>query len=345
MNRAGLTGFRVSRAMLWPMLAGLRAMGADVDAICRSVGMSLGELEDPDVRISFESALRLSLASAEAVSDPAFGLHLAEHYTPGVFGVLDYLAHSSQTLGEAITRLSRYNRLLQDVAETLLEIEGEHAVIWQRTLDCVWLPPPVIENSMANLVVIGRVLTGGCMAPIEVQFRHPAPDYAAEHERIFRTRVRFEAERDAVVLGVRDLDLPLTNPDPGLCSILDRHAQKLLEGLPPLARFSTRVRELCAEMLKDGTANAERIAQKLEMSERTLRRRLKEEGTTFDELVDELRRAMTQHYLEFPDMTLEYIALMVGYSEAGAFRRAFRRWFGTSPTSYRRARKAWASGR
>src|SRR5262249_54976780 len=163
-------------------------------------------------------------------------------------------------------RLSRYNRLLQDAAETLLEVEGERAVIWQRELDGVWMPPPVIENAIANLVVIGRVLTGGRLAPIEVMFRHPAPDYAAEHERVFQARVRFEAERDAVVLSARDLDLPITNADPGLCSILDRHAQKLLNGLPQVARFRTRVREICAGMLKDGTANAERIAGRLQMS-------------------------------------------------------------------------------
>jgi AraC-like DNA-binding protein len=183
------------------------------------------------------------------------------------------------------------------------------------------------------------------MAPIEVQFRHPAPDYAGEHQRIFRTRVRFEAERDAVVLRARDLDLALTNPDPRLCSILDRHAQKLLEGLPQVAAFSARVRELCAGMLKDGTANAARIAQSLQMSDRTLRRRLREEGTTFDELVDELRRAMAQHCLDHTDMILEEVALMAGYSEAGAFRRAFRRWYGTTPAIYRRERKARPSGK
>ena len=80
------------------------------------------------------------------------------------------------------------------------------------------------------------------------------------------------------------------------------------------------------------------------MSDRTLRRRLKDEGTTFDALLDELRRAMTQHYLEYPDMSLEQIALMVGYSEASAFRRAFRRWYGTSPAGYRRELKARARG-
>lgn len=330
--------------MLWPMLVALRAMDVDVEAICRRVGLSTVKLADPDARVAFESAIQLSVETADSIGDPAFGLHLAERYSPGVFGVLDYLAHSSSTLGEAITRLCRYNRLLQDAAETLLEIEAERAVVWQRVLGNVWLPPGVVENSMANLIVIGRQLTGTSLTPIEVLFRHPTPDYAAEHERIFQAPVRFEAERDAVVLRAQDLSLPLTNADPGLCSILDRHARTLLEGLPRVARFSTRVRELCAGMLKDGNATAQRAAQKLQMSERTLRRRLKEEGTTFDALLDELRRALTHHYLDYPNMSLEEIGLMVGYSEAGAFRRAFRRWYGMSPASYRRERKARASG-
>ena len=339
MNRAGLSGFQVSAAMLWPMLSGLRAMGADVDAICRRVDLSLSELQDPDARIAFELGIQLSLESAQAVRDPAFGLHLAERYTPGLFGLLDYLAHSSRTLGDAIKHLCRYNRLLQDAAETLLEMEGSRVVIWQRLLGTVWLPPGVVENSMANLVVIGRTLTGASLVPIEVLFRHPAPDYAAEHERIFQTSVRFEAERDAVVLRAEDLELPVTKSDPGLCSILDRHAQSLLESQPRVARFSARVRKLCAGMVKDGTPTAERIARELRMSERTLRRRLNKEGTTFEELVDELRRVLTEHYLDFPDMSLEQIALMVGYSESSAFRRAFRRWYGTSPADYRRRRE------
>jgi AraC-like DNA-binding protein len=340
MNSTGLSGFQVSTAMLWPMLTGLRAMCADLDAICRRAGVSLAELEDPSARIPFESAVRLSLASADEVGDPAFGLHLAERYSPGMFGLLDYLAQSSQTLGQAIRHLCRYNRLLQDAAETRLELVGERAVIWQELLGGVWLPPGVVENSMANLVVIGRAVTGSDLRPIEVQFRHPPPVYAAEHDRIFRTRVRFDAERDAVVLRAEDLDLPVTKADSGLCSVLDRHARQLLESQPRVALFSARVRKLCACMLRDGAPTAVRVARELRISERTLRRRLKKEWTTFEELVDELRRGLTQHYLDFPEMTLEQIALSVGYSEAGAFRRAFRRWYGTSPADFRRRREA-----
>jgi AraC-like DNA-binding protein len=276
------------------------------------------------------------------MQDPAFGLHLAELYRPGVFGVLDYLAHSSRTLHEALSYLCRYNRLLQDAAETLLTIEGDRVVIWQRVVGETWLPPELVEHAMANLIVIGRVLTGTELIPLEVCFRHPAPAYSAEHDRLFKTKVRFRSDRDAIVLDAAALELPLTHADPHLCSILDRHAHKLLQELPRVAQLSARVRELVAAELKNGSFTAEQIAQQLHVSGRTLHRRLKEENAIYYELVDDVRRGLTERYLNDPDMSLEQIALLVGYSEASAFRRAFRRWHGVSPARYRKAKSATA---
>jgi AraC-like DNA-binding protein len=338
--RSGLSGFGVSVVALWPMLHGLRTMGADVEAIVRSVGLKSDELRDPDKRLPFEMAISLSAASAQAVRDAAFGLHLAELYRPGDFGLLDYLAHSSRRLRDALERLRRYNRLLQDVAEIVLDVRSDQAEVWQRELKSVWIPPAVTENALANLIVIGRHLTGRAIVPLSVQFRHPAPLYKGEHERVFGCAVRFEAERDAVVLRTEDLELPLTNADPTLCSILDRHAQHLLDELPPTASFSTRVREMVAQALKDENPTAALLARRLRMSPRTLRRRLEEEGTTYEEVVDQLRRALTERYLDHPDMSLSQIALLLGYSDASAFRRAFRRWHGSSPATYRRHRGA-----
>jgi AraC-like DNA-binding protein len=334
--RAGMSGFRVSTTMLRPMFAGLRQLGADVEAIVARAGLSMQDLQDPDLRIPIEHAIVLSAIAAESVQDEAFGLHLAELYRPGVFGVLDYLAYSSRTLHEALVYLCRYNRLLQDAAETLLEIEGDRVVIWQRVLPGVFLPAALAEHAMANLIVIGRALTGADLVPLEVHFTHAAPPYAAEHARIFKTAVTFGSTRDAIVLATRDLERPLSHADPNLCSILDRHARTLLEGLPHVPQFSSRVREIVALELKAGALNAERMASLLAMSTRTLQRRLKEENTTFEDLVDDLRKTLTARYLEDPQMSVEQVALLVGYSEASAFRRAFRRWYGTSPTTYRR---------
>lgn len=326
--------------MLWPMLAALRAMGADVEGIVARSGQSLEALQNPDIRFPFEVGIQLAFEAAKTLGDEALGLHLAEKYQPGSFGVLDYLAHSSRSLGDAITRLCRYNRLLQDAVESVLEVTGERAVLFNRLLGDVVLPPGVVENSLANHIVIGRELTGIDLIPLEVQFQHAAPSYQAEHARIFKAPIRFNAERDALVLPARFLELPLRNADPGLCAILDRHAKILLESLPRVARFSQRVRELIVAELRDGAPTSASIAQKLDMSDRTLRRRMQEEGTSFDALLDSLRRDLSERYLQQRELSIEEVALMLGYSEAGAFRRAFRRWHELSPAQYRAARRS-----
>lgn len=332
------SGFRASAPIVWPMLGELRALGLDVEQLVGRAGLSLRDLEDPDTRIPIESLIELGAHATAVTNDPAFGLHLAEHYRPGAFGVLDYLAHSSRTLGEAIRHLCRFNRLFQDAAETVLEVSSDRAVIWQRYLGGFALPPAINENSMANLVVIGRELTGQDLVPLEVTFRHADPGYSSEHERIFKTKVRFEAERDGLVLPRAALEHPLRNADSRLCQILERHATELLARVPRVDRFSHRVRELCAAELRDGTPTAARIAAKLQMSERTLRRRLHDETASWEDVLDGLRRDLSERYLGEPTLSVEDVALMLGYSEAGAFRRAFKRWHGTSPAEFRKAR-------
>jgi AraC-like DNA-binding protein len=338
-GRSGRTGFHVSMPMLWPMLTGLRAMGADVESIVKSASLSLQKLQDPDTRVPYEVGIVLAFRAALATGDEALGLHLAEHYRPGVFGVLDYLAHSSRTLGEAIGQLRRYNRLLQDAVETGLEVRDDLVMLFNHPLGDVQLPPGISENTIANLIVIGRELTGVDLIPVEVQFRHSAPSYVSEHERIFRAPIRFNAERDGLVLPLAYLDLPLPNADAGLCAILDRHAKQLLDQLPRVARFSQRVREIVAVELKEGHPTAESIARKLEMSERTLRRRLQDESTTYEQLVDTLRRGLAERYLAQSHLNIEEVGLMLGYSEARAFRRAFRRWNNVSPATYRKRQR------
>jgi AraC-like DNA-binding protein len=343
-RRSGLSGFRASAGLLGPMLRALSDMRADVAAIVESVGLTMDQLRDPDARFPFEVAVRLGAAAARAVQDPAFGLHLAELYRPGDFGLLDYLAHNSRTLHEALVRLCRYNRLLQDAVETTVDVAGGRAVVWQNVLGDVWIPPGSVENALANLVIIGRQLTGRPIVPLHVEFRHGAPNYAGEHERIFGGPVRFDSTRDALVMAPADLALPLANADPALCSILDRHAQKLLADLPRVASFGVRVRELIVSTLKDESPSEKRAASRLGMSARTLRRRLKQEGTTFEAIMGDLRRALAAEYLRHDDLSLDHLALLLGYSETSAFRRAFRRWYGISPVAYRRRQRSARSG-
>ncbi|MGH7270262.1 MAG: AraC family transcriptional regulator, partial [Polyangiaceae bacterium] len=276
------SGFRASASLFWPLLAELRGLKLDVGGLVSKAGLSLPELEDPDSRFAFEDLVLLGGLAASAAGDPAFGLHLAEHYRPNVFGVLDYLGRSSGTLGRALQSLCRYNRLLQDAAETLIEQRGDAVLIWQRPLGGFRLPSAMNENAMANLVVIARDLAGHTDAPLEVTFVHPAPSYAEEHTRIFRAPVLFNAERDSILMSADVLSLPVRTADRGLSEILERHASQLLDSIPRVSLYSHRVRERVAERLRDGAPTAVAIARELRTSQRTLRRRLQQEQTTYE---------------------------------------------------------------
>jgi len=271
-------------------------------------------------------------AACEATGDPAFGLHVAERITPGAFDLLEYIARSSPTLGDALARVAQYARLVDDVGEIAFVKAGDEVTIVPRLIDAWPIPFGVMEAILAITVRMARELTGDpALAPRAVEMRHAEPRDTREHTRIFGVPVRFGAPRNGLTFSEAQLALPVAKADPALSAILDRHAQELLRRLPPAGTFSQRVRALLAAELRSGNPALEPIAAKLRMSTRTLRRRLGDDGTSLSALLDELRRELALRYLEEQTMTLDAIAFELGFADARAFRRAFKRWTGRAP--------------
>ncbi len=316
------------------IVLGLVAAGADVDAVFARAGIAREGLDDPERRLPREKMLVLWEAACQATGDPAFGLHLAEQITPGSFDVLEYIARSSSTLGDALAQVARYVRLLDDVGEiAILRSEAANEVTIVPRLTDGWpIPSQVMEGILAVTIRMGRELTGdSTLVPRAVELRHAAPPDTREHTRIFGVPVRFGAPRNGMTFSVAQLALPVVKADPALSAILDRHAQELLRRMPPVGTFSQRVRAHLAAELRSGDPALEPIARKLRMSTRTLRRRLKESGTSLSALLDELRCELALRFLEEQTMTLDAIAFELGFADARAFRRAFKRWTGRAP--------------
>lgn len=330
--------YYVTSPLLWPLVLGLKALGLDTDALLVRTGISQETLKDPDARLPAESGLHLLQAALTVSGDPNLGLRLSELYTPGVFTVLDYLAHSSDTLREAVERTCRYERIHQNGVRTTLEVEGTRAMIKQQTLVPWALPRQVAENSLANMLVIGRQLTGKALVPQAVWFTHDEPEDTREHKRLFACPLRFNAEHDALVFDTSWLELPLLNANRMLAETLERHARELLAKLSRGHELADRVREAIAARLPNGVINVDRIARAIDMKPRTLQRRLHEEGTSHEQILEELRIELALRYLAEPDLGIEDVALMLGFSDSRAFRRAFKRWRGVSPSEHR-ARK------
>jgi AraC-like DNA-binding protein len=185
------------------------------------------------------------------------------------------------------------------------------------------------------------------LAPREAHFAHADPGSPAtgEYPRVLRAPVLFSQPDRALVFDARQLDVPLVEADPILGGILDAHLRRALEALPPVpdASFCSRVRRVLAETLSSGEPAAHVVAGRLGVGVRTLNRRLTAEGASLRGLRDTLRRELAESHLTERRLPIPQVAFLLGFSEASAFHRWFRRVSGTTPSAFRRARTLRAS--
>jgi AraC-like DNA-binding protein len=278
--------------------------------------------------------------AAELTLDPCFGLHLVESAKRGTFDLVEYVTRSCGTYGAALEHLARYYRLIEDIAEIVVRVEGEHAVVSYGAVDPAWAPRlrHCAEASMAAWVITGRRALGEAFAPALATFRHPPPPNLETHHRIFRSPLRFGAADNTIRFDRRALEAPITRADEALRRVLERQADALLAGLPAGRDLVARVRHALVALLPGGSQSLRTVARSLGTSTRSLQRDLALAGVTFQGLVSEVRYHLARQYLEGGRISVAEIGFLLGFSEPSAFQRAFRRWSGTTPLMYRRGR-------
>jgi len=230
-------------------------------------------------------------------------------------------------------------RLLHDASTFVHGVDGGGNESWTLTV-APPLPRASVEFAVATLIVTGRLVTGRDEAPKEVLFAHAAPADTREHARVLRCKVTWGAPRTALVFDTELLERPFSHASPVLSATLEQHAERLLAELSTSRTYATRVREHLIAALQAGETSAEHVARRLRASERTLRRRLQDEGATFSDLLADVRRELALRYLDDPALSVDEIAFLLGFSTGSAFRRAFRRWTGVTPSEQRAARAA-----
>jgi AraC-like DNA-binding protein len=323
----------LSARLVRPYLRLLRERGIAIDTpIVRGVN-----LDDPDARIPHRIAVSLLRQVAQGTGDEAIGIHAAEHVHPGDFDVLEYAAQSSSTMGESVLIMNRYLRLVHDAAEFSLDVVGSEAFWRYGFPPGVALPPPAAEYFMAIFVILGRryagcdFLSGGAAL-----FAHPKPRDVTEHERVFGKTVRFGQTQNALVMPVAALSLPMVKSDPALRTLLERVAKEMVERMPKADALTSQIRPLLAAELGRGDPGIVTLARHLHMTPRTLRRRLREIGTTHRDILETLRKELALRYLSERAIGTTEVAFLLGYSNASAFHKAFKRWTGVSASEYRR---------
>jgi len=316
----------------------MRERGVRTDTALKEAGLVRSQLRDPERRIPFAKHVRFLEIAADHLNDPFWGLHLGASIHPKQVGLLGYVGLSSDTLGDALKNLTRYLSVLSEGAEAELVIESGTVAIVIRILDPDVLDCRQIDDfGMSTLLTTCRALTGTEFNPERVDFRTPKPSSLAEHERIFNSEVRFQQPRSGLVFNNRAIHLPIATADSGLLRVLERYCRDILGRRPAVPTLVYQVRELIAGLLNTGDPTIDTVAAELNMSSRTLERRLNSQGLSYRRILDDLRRQLAERYLEDERLGLAQITYLLGYSEPTAFNRAFRRWTGITPTQFRKA--------
>ena len=197
------------------------------------------------------------------------------------------------------------------------------------------------EFALALVVRFAREATGVALAPLEVRFPHRAPESLFEHRAFFRAPLRFEEASNELLFDPADAARPLRSGDPALLGVARRRLDKMLGQIPPEDdSIAARVKRVLLETLARGEPTAAAVARELGLSDRTLQRRLRAEGTWFRGILDAVRGELAVALLREPGVGIAEIAFFLGYSEPAAFHRSFRRWTGQTPLAYRRSVRA-----
>jgi AraC-like DNA-binding protein len=338
----------VLAALVRANLEAAGAFGFDVGALARTVGLLPDTLTDADGRVPFERYVALWEAIDADPRALAFGLWLGSAVSLSALGVVGYVMQHAPDVRGALGCLERFNGLLGDgIGPTISERDGQ--LVLHR------VEPPRIARlrSLSIAAPLGTVtllremagLGSGAAVALEVAFQHPALPAAtlSELDRAFACPIRFNDNEMRLVLPASILERPLVSTDAGLYAYLERHAESLQARLAGSASLAGRVRELLAARLRQGEPDQGAIARALAQSERTLQRRLADEGVSFAGLLDEVRADLGRMYLADRQLAIFEVAFLLGYSEPSPFNRAFRRWTGQSPSEFRQSLDSMAS--
>ena len=317
----------------------LRRQGLDAEKALSQAGLEMRTLNREEAWIPFLKHAALLDIGARETGDEYFGLHIAAQVDPRDFGALGYIGLSSQTLGDALLNLERYLATFTEAFRIELSTGDDFAHVKFHPSDPSFLRyRQALEFGSGAFVVAYQYFAKNQIAPVEVRFSHPFPGDPQEHQRVLGCKVTFGHNRNEVILNSRDLAAPIRTADDRLLRILTSHCEELLKNR---ARSKpeeiTKLERCIIDLMPTGRAKAKHVATELGMSERSLVRHLANMGTSYSDILRQLRHELALKYLREPKLNLTQVAFLLGYSNQSAFSAAFKRATGRPPREMRGA--------
>ncbi len=317
-------------------IASCAASAGNTDRLLKTVGLDREIIAHSDIRVPSADMMMLSEHASRMTRDSAFGLHVGERTTEREYGLMGGLLVTSSNLREALECLARYLPVWTNVGAFSLEIEGPVAHFqWEYARTSLPDARHDCEMSMATVMRLNRLTSQEHWWPKEVWFQHAKPKDTSEHARIFRAPVRFGMPANALILDRRALDLLLKTARPVSHRLLTKAAQQLLAEAGSSLSVSQSAASFIRQNLGNGPFELEAAARALGLSSRSLQRMLRQESTSYRDLVQQARCNLSEYLLLESGITSTAAAHALGYSEHSVFHRAFKKWHGKTPGNYR----------
>jgi AraC-like DNA-binding protein len=312
----------------------------EIAAVCEAGGINPDDLNNLDTKVSLHTIILVLKKLLSLTGDQDLGLRIGEKAAPSMLGHAGYLQQSSKNLLNAFRKTFPYSRTFTTIYDRRIEVKNGEAWLYYEPVKAWVDASPETAMQGVNIPFAGtmnfvRLLSVRNVFPIHVMYRSERIHDTSKHESIFGCPPSFNQKANAIVFKISDLEVPILGYNPQLSSILEKLLQERMRELDKGVHFTAKVREAISLNYQFNFPQLENIAIALNITPRTLQRKLQEENTTYRELSDTIRYELASILLKYKELTISEIAYKLGYSELKSFRNAFKQWSGVTPAYYR----------
>lgn len=335
MTKSLIPEHSVLGTLITPVAETMLQRGVDATSVLTRVGIDPGRVADPNYRVPLYEFNELMRQCVELTGDEAIGLYCAEAMQPQALHGLGLGWLASDTVYDGLRRLVRFSRLISSISELHLEEQGELVLLhMRRSLEIENYVYAGRDYGIAMVIRMCRLNLGQFLTPVSIDVERPTPQDPSKWESMLATRITFDTDRTCMTWSRSDIESMIVTGDPALARVNDEQAEALIRSYTndSLARS---VIDKIIQRLPDGPPNQDTIASDLAMSNRSLQRKLKEEGVSFSELLQDCRMQLAKKYLRQGSKSVVETSYTLGFAEPSAFSRAFKRWTGKTPAQYR----------
>ena len=317
--------------ILWKLL---KLYGHDPAPVFKSVGISYSSIKISGARVSLEVMDGIWDKAAKVIGDHCFGLKAPRFWHPSHLNALGYGWLASRTLREAMTRLERYWQVVGEGARILIQEEKTGVSIIYRDQPVSAGGYARVDSILSCSMHMCRLNYGEIFDPVSVHLSRKKPACTLKYEEYFHVDVTFDSNQNSITLPLFAIDEQLVGGNPNIARLNDQIMIKYLATFEKRG-ITHQVKDAIVDCLSSGGVSKERISLSLNMSVRSMQRKLKGADTSFSQLLGETRKNLAIGYLRDPETDLAEISSLLGFSQPSSFSRAFKRWTQTTPMEFR----------